>query len=481
MNRRRLLHIVTACVIVCLTAVLFALNASAASASLWFTDPTVTVGNNVSVVVDVKGDNLGGHQMNITYDTSYLQFVSAYGNTNWFSGVDKGGVIQVSDMTNSGSVTKMSFTLTFKTKKTGTTTLNPSGVKFFSGSGDELTHGAIGYSAINIKPVPEASSDATLKGLTIGNGVLSPAFSPNVTEYTASVDFSVKSIAVSAIKNHNGASVYVSGNDSLAVGDNAIAITVTAENGAKKIYTIKVTRGKNPLSTDVFLTLGEGVTAEVAKTVDANKVPKGFEVVLLTLGDVEVNAIRYDEYGSPAVYLLGNDKVPEGFYFVDVQNMTAKPFEYLGQTQNSLMLLDVKIVEAPEGYELGTFTVDGKNVEALVPSNAEEPNHCLVYAIGAAGQKTLYMYDPLEKTFQRFAFAEMGEAEEEETTEPETDKADTPETKAPNTDDEKNDEEEKDGDSIFSNNIFTWVFIGIAVLIIALVVVAIVLGTKYNN
>ncbi len=476
---KKLLYVLAVIMTVCMIAVSMALTASAASASLWFTDPTVTVGNNVSVVVDVKGDNIGGHQMNITYDTSYLQFVSATGSTNWFSGKDNGGVINVSDMANSGSVSKMSFTLTFKTKKTGTTKLTPSGYKFFDGGGDEIAYGAIGYSEIKIKPVPEASSDATLKGLTISNGTLTPAFSPNTTNYTATVDFSISSIAVTALKNHNGASVYVSGNDSLEEGDNAVTITVTAENGAKKIYTIKVTRGKNPLSTGVFLTLGEGLSAEVAKTINESDVPKGFNVVTIKLNGVEVNAIKYDENAKAAVYLLGNDKVKSGFYYVNETDLTAESFEYLGQVQSSLTYLDINLVEAPEGYEVGVFKIGDKDRNVLVPKGAEVPNHCLVYAIGAMGQKMLYMYDPVEGTFQRYSFAEMGKAEEE-TTVPVTDETtDAPAKETqPKETSPKDTEEQKDNTS--SNDIFKWIFVGVAALIVVLIAVALVLNSKYN-
>ena len=296
--------------------------------------------------------------------------------------------------------------------------------------------------------------------------------------YTANVDFAITSVTVSAIKNHKGASVYVSGAESLAVGENTVTITVTAENGAKNTYTVKVVRGKNPLSSDVFLTVGEGINAEVSNVISADKIPAGFELTQITLNNVTVSAVKYDERAYPAVYLLGNANVAEGLYYVDAANMTAKPFEYAGQATNSLLMLDINMAESPEDYEVGKYIVNGVERDALIPMRAEAPNHCLVYAIGMSGQKQLYMYDPIEKTFQRYSFAEMGEPEttvpeetEEETT-PETDEPIIEETEA-----EKDKKEDKI-DSFFDGSIFKWVFIGLGGIVVLLIIAAIIIRVR---
>lgn len=473
--KRKIIRLLTLGVILCLLAVGMTLQADAASASIWFTDPTVTVGSNVSIVIDVKGDDIGGYEANISYDTAYLQFVSASGSSGNFSHVSNTGVVRIVDYMSSGSASKMSCTLTFKTKKTGTTKLTPAGCVFTSGGGDTIAPYAVGDSTVKIIPVPEASSDATLKSLVLGSGTLTPAFSSSVTQYSASVDFSVSSLAVTALKNHNGASVYVSGNEALNVGTNTVSVYVTAENGAKQTYTITVTRGKNPLSSEVFLTVGEGMSAEICNTVDPGKVPKGFTLTEITVNNVTVGAISYDERSNPAVYLLGNDKVSEGFYYIDVANMTAKPLERVGQTASELLMLDVKLAEIPEGYELGKYTFSGVEREVLIPSYTETPNHCLVYAVGYSGEKMLYMYDPIENTFQRFGFAVMGVPETTapiETEEPDT----TPEMTENEEQAPETDREEKAG--LFSNSIFKWIFIVIAGLVILLAIVGVILGIK---
>ena len=89
------------------------------------------------------------------------------------------------------------------------------------------------------------SSDATLSGLVISPGRLSPSFDPVDLAYTAGVDNVVTSVRVTPTANHGGATVTVtvdtgatvnrSGSDytvrDLDVGSNVITIVVRAQDG----------------------------------------------------------------------------------------------------------------------------------------------------------------------------------------------------------------------------------------------------------
>ena len=87
------------------------------------------------------------------------------------------------------------------------------------------------------------SADNSLKALTISPGTLSPAFKGSTTKYTATVDNSVTSIAVSATPVNEKATIEsVTGNTNLAVGANVVQIVVKAENGTTATYKITVTR-----------------------------------------------------------------------------------------------------------------------------------------------------------------------------------------------------------------------------------------------
>ena len=108
-------------------------------------------------------------------------------------------------------------------------------------------------------PSPATSSDATLRGLTLSAGTLTPPFDAATLTYAATVANSVASVTVTPTANHAAATVTVdgaavtsgqpSGAIALAAGaPTAIAVAVTAEDGATtRTYTATVTR--QPLAT----------------------------------------------------------------------------------------------------------------------------------------------------------------------------------------------------------------------------------------
>ena len=97
-----------------------------------------------------------------------------------------------------------------------------------------------------VSPVSQ-SSNADLSSLTIDNGELKPAFDANTTTYTVSVFNNVSSVTVNGTKADKNASISSSvtlNNLSVNVPQSAI-ITVTAQSGLKKEYSIEVTRSAN--------------------------------------------------------------------------------------------------------------------------------------------------------------------------------------------------------------------------------------------
>ena len=94
--------------------------------------------------------------------------------------------------------------------------------------------------------ITKKSSDATLYSLSIGDVTLSPAFASDVTSYTSTIDYRTTPLKVNCKATDSKASVKVSGGDSLKVGSNTITITVTAEDGTTKKYTVKITMKENP-------------------------------------------------------------------------------------------------------------------------------------------------------------------------------------------------------------------------------------------
>lgn len=91
-----------------------------------------------------------------------------------------------------------------------------------------------------------SSSDSSLASLGISPGTLSPAFSPNVYEYTATVDADVTRVSIPARPNSSTAVIAsVSGAKSIRPGTNTVKVVVEAANGTTSTYTITVQCGSS--------------------------------------------------------------------------------------------------------------------------------------------------------------------------------------------------------------------------------------------
>lgn len=96
-------------------------------------------------------------------------------------------------------------------------------------------------------PTVTKSSNNYLSGITISTGTLSPEFYRETFEYTVEFDdtvnlYDLKEIEISATAEDNRATVEGAGTIQLNDGENNITLTVTAENGTARTYTIKVVK-----------------------------------------------------------------------------------------------------------------------------------------------------------------------------------------------------------------------------------------------
>ena len=137
---------------------------------------------------------------------------------------------------------------------TGTRNLNYGnnsiGITVTAPSGAQKTY------TINVNRKDDRSSNNKLASLSVNGGSLSPAFNANTEVYSVSVPFSVDNLKVNYKTQDGKSKVSISDTALVAEETRAVYVTVTAENGAQKTYTINASRGKDPnkvLSTNNFL------------------------------------------------------------------------------------------------------------------------------------------------------------------------------------------------------------------------------------
>ena len=115
------------------------------------------------------------------------------------------------------------------------------------------------------KPSTVGNNDNTLTALAVSGCPLTPSFNRYTTSYAAQVAQEVETVTVSAVKSRSDASVSGGGQVHLAVGLNAIPVTVTSSSGAKRVYTVYITREGDATNTYVPAVTGGNLT--IGKTV----------------------------------------------------------------------------------------------------------------------------------------------------------------------------------------------------------------------
>ena len=416
---------------------------AAQSCTVTFSDPTVTVGDNVTISVKVTGQ-VAIATVKVNFDPTYLQYVSGdlgYGRCE--------GSTVIMDKENMGSG-NLSFSMTFKALKTGKTTINNYENSIVDSNGD-IMNVTPGWSTVTINAPYTASSNNNLSSLSISPGTLSPGFSSGTTSYKAWVSNSTTSVAVSAQTADSKAKMVYWGNSDFKVGDNTVTVQVTAENGAKKYYTITVNRaaastggntGGNtgggtvtPTATPeptpeptpdntVYAMLSDDKQLPIATQLPEEvTVPKGFEESKVEVGGQTLPAIYHKEADLTAVYLEGDEEHPAGFYFFNTKTQEAQEMAQVPMASTKLVLVDIpqelpQDMELPEGYSSTLMELGGQQHTLLVPDGVEEPNHYIVCALDQDGKLGLYLYDVAQKTFQRYQFLQLPKEETEETEEP---------------------------------------------------------------
>lgn len=224
------------------------MTVSAASASASLTGPgTVRAGDSITLTFKLNGNKLSGASGTLSYDSSQLQLTGTKQKIAAPWAVEFNGnnfVAYDNNLSNPINGGKDLFTVSFKVKNVAPGTaikVSYTDVKASDGSADANV-GTVSYSATVAAPLSGANK---LTGLTVSNATLSPNFDANTTSYTAKVPFSVSKLDIKATAEDK-ATVSVSNPTLTPGGTTNVVITVKAENGAKKTYTIKVTREQDP-------------------------------------------------------------------------------------------------------------------------------------------------------------------------------------------------------------------------------------------
>ena len=252
-----------------------------ASAGIVSTDKTVTSGTYSSVTVTISSKvSLGSYEVRLT-NTGGLTLTGASGgevsaDNKIVTSASSSGTTTLANFTfnvpNVSTQTKYTvqfsisamedtnFTSYENTTNTATITVNPAPVQEPEPKPEpepepdpepEEGQGETRYPTETkpqtTKTEQTKSSNNYLSGLTVGTGKLSPEFYRETYEYTVEFDdtvnlYDLKEIEISATAEDERATVEGAGTIQLNDGENSITLTVKAENGSERTYTVKVVK-----------------------------------------------------------------------------------------------------------------------------------------------------------------------------------------------------------------------------------------------
>lgn len=209
-------------------------------------------------------------------------------------------------------------------------------------------NGATKVYTINITRPDNRSTNNNLKTLALSNGSIT--FDANKTSYDINIDASTTAITAEA--EDAKASVSGAGVRNLGYGVNKFDITVTAENGATKVYTINVTRNDGRNSNNYLATLTTNVGI-----IDFNKEKLNYTIsVPNNIEEATINATA--ESDKSQVTGQGTHQLAEGenkfIVKVTAENETTKEY--------NLTIIREKVENLTENNALKNLVVEGHNL-----------------------------------------------------------------------------------------------------------------------
>lgn len=381
------------------------------------TNVETTVGGEVQVTISLTGnkEEILMVDMWITYDAEVLQAVD---------GFNSGGGGKIRILSDSGAT---SYTLTFKGLKAGNSGVGViSEQSIVSSTNTDQMELYAGAGTVTVKGAATQSKNNNLSALTVSPGALTPAFSKDVTTYNITLNEYVSRLTISATPEDSKAAVSVVG-AVMDPGDNTTKITVTAENGDKKVYTIytKIPVEQKIEEKDILVDVN-GVMHNVVSNFDEDLLPEGYEAIEYTYKDNNILVGKGISNGK-IIFCVRDAAVESGtkqFAVYDEQTGTFSQLKLITTNGISYTVVDddtvLSMITIPEGFVESEFTLNNIKYRVWVDGNSPAAQYFIIYCTNFAGDTSWYQYDMVEGTMQRAFLNGFSPVVEETSTEAST-------------------------------------------------------------
>ena len=385
------------------------IKAADASVEAYFSSSSVVLSNTVKLTIKLKCNNgVGGGKIIFSYDTQYLKYVSANLNGR---GHIQGNVIIVEPSADK-SVT---FSITFSTKKIGSTKVEVNTTQFASYDPPQYVGGysekivktlQIKAKTTNNETTTSLSSDASLASLQIENIEFEQPFESDVFEYTAYAPVNTETIKVLAKASSSKATINKI-NESVKEGWNEIEVVCVAQDKTTKTYKIKLYVEEKPKIVYEDKNLG------VVVNLDKVNAPEGFERKEILVKENEI--VVFYKGKLNLIYLVDSEN-NKNFYLYDAENDVVgnkfEPLEIDGK-QYLINAIDyTKYTELEKFYKPIKVNIEGKQFDGWISLAENMNNYRLVYLKDLEGNDAIYSYEMSEKTLQKFTLPAYPTVEE---------------------------------------------------------------------
>ncbi|MBM6967094.1 cadherin-like beta sandwich domain-containing protein [Massilimicrobiota timonensis] len=400
------------CIILTTVFMLINIKTVYAASSISFSSSSPKVGESLRVTVSVPNVNTVDLKATVsgcgTNGTIQIVDGSMTGNPKTFSGSvtvtpTSTGTITVAISDSSNAVLNGSYVSVGGSRKITVSNKQSSSNSSSSSSNNSSSSSNNSTSSSNTtttqEPEVKKSSEKNLFSLSVSEGTLSPKFSSGTTTYKVDLTSETESLTISAKAKDSKAKVSGTGKKELKIGENNFTVTVTAEDGSKKTYTISVYVTEKPTQ---FVKLGDqnlGILNDLSKT----DVPKGFEKSTIKIDNKDVTALQNKDMGLTLLYLQNEDD-STGFYIYDVDNnKVLSKYQTVAVNGKTYVLMDAPDnLEAIQDLKTATIKIGDVELSGWKFEDEALSHYTLIYLMNEAGETQLYTYEDTEGTLQKY-------------------------------------------------------------------------------
>ncbi len=362
------------------------LKAASASISIStsLSNNQIVVGKTFTVTIKISSSTaLGSWEFTPSYDTSKFKLVS--------------GKTPVAAWADNGNVKSKSYSYEFKAIGTGSGTIT---VKSYGAYDWDEKKLSISKGSKTVKVITQKELEASysknnnLKSLSVDGLKLDPAFNKDTTSYKVEADSNTTSVNIKASVEDSKSKVSGTGKKSVYEGENKFNITVTAQNGSTKTYTIIVNViDPNPIEVNI-----NNQKYTVVKRESILEDVEDFERTTTTINDQKIPVF----YNKTNDFTLVGLKNSEGELEYFLYDKNTNSYSYYNEVKlNEFKIYPLKIDKKfSEDYKPSKTTIGTVEFDSLKLDNSD---YSIIHAKDlSTGKDDYYTYDSKTNTMIRY-------------------------------------------------------------------------------